>query len=139
MTDSVSTPTNSSEMAPVAICKLSVFVLFTSIKTSSSVALAITKDNVDASLTFFKSYDRFESFEDCTIWQVARATSATTTFFKSIKCSQDEIEFIDAGFGYNNPCNMLLEEALEIFPNCGLGCVLSIRTGLGAVVRIQDS
>jgi patatin-like phospholipase/acyl hydrolase len=97
-----------------------VHVLFTSIKTSSSVVLAITKDNVDASPTLFKTYDRSESFKDCTIWQVARATSAATTFFKSIKCGRDDIEFIDAGFGYNNPCDMLLEEALEIFPTAGL-------------------
>jgi hypothetical protein len=70
---------------------------------------------------------------------VARATSAATTFFKSIKCGRDEIEFIDAGFGYNNPCDVLLEEAQEIFPNSELGCVVSVGTGIGAVVGIQDS
>src|ERR1700722_19065192 len=105
----------------------------------NSIVLAITKDNVDAPPTLFKTYDRSESLKDCTIWQVARATSAATTFFKSIKCGRDEIEFIDAGFGYNNPCDVLLDEAQEIFPNSELGCVLSIGTGLGGVVKIQDS
>jgi hypothetical protein len=62
-----------------------------------------------------------------------------TTFFKSIKCGQDGIEFIDAGFGYNNPCDMLLEEAKERFPDCELGCVLSIRTGLAGAVSIHNT
>jgi patatin-like phospholipase/acyl hydrolase len=114
-------------------------VSLTNIKTSNSVVLAITKDNVDAPPTLFKTYDRSESLKDCTIWQVARATSAATTFFRSIKCGRDEIEFIDAGFGYNNPCDVLLDEAREIFPNSELGCVLSIGTGLRGVVKIQDS
>ncbi|KIM83298.1 hypothetical protein PILCRDRAFT_439377 [Piloderma croceum F 1598] len=103
-----------------------------------TVVLAITKDNVDAPPTLFKTYERSESLKDCTIWQVARATSAATTFFKSIKCGRDEVEFIDAAFGHNNPCDVLLEEAQEIFPNSELGCVISIGTGLGAVVTIQD-
>ena len=111
----------------------------TNIKISYSVILAITKDNVDARPTLFKTYDISESLKDCTVWEVARATSAATTFFKSIKCGRDEIEFIDAGFGYNNPCDVLLEEAREIFPNSELGCILSIGTGLGAVVKIGDS
>ena len=107
-------------------------------RTTNSVVLAITKDNVNAPPTLFKTYDRSESFKDCTIWQVARATSAAT-FFESIKCGRDEIEFIDAGFGYNNPCDVLLEEAQENFPGSKVGCVLSIGTGLGAVVTIRDS
>jgi patatin-like phospholipase/acyl hydrolase len=105
----------------------------------ASVVLAITKDNVDARPTLFKTYDGTKSFEDCTIWQVARATSAATTFFKSIKCGRDEIEFIDAGFGYNNPCEVLIEEAKKTFPAAGEMQVLSIGTGLGDVVTIKDN
>jgi patatin-like phospholipase/acyl hydrolase len=48
----------------------------------NTVVLAITKDNVDAPPTLFKTYGRSESLKDCTIWQVARATSAATTFFQ---------------------------------------------------------
>src|ERR1700722_14717226 len=106
---------------------------------SHRAVLAITKDNVDAPPTLFKTYDRSESLKDCMIWQVVRATSAATTFFKSIKCGRDEIEFIDAGFGYNNPCGVLLDEAQRTFPDCELGCVLSIGTGLSDVVQIKDS
>lgn len=105
----------------------------------ASVVLAITKDNVDARPTLFKTYDGTKSFEDCTIWQVARATSAATTFFKSIKCGRDEIEFIDAGFGYNNPCEVLIEEAKKTFPAAGEMQILSIGTGLGDVVTIKDN
>jgi patatin-like phospholipase/acyl hydrolase len=81
------------------------------ILTSRSVVLAITKANIDTRPTLFTTYDSSAAFQDCTIWQVARATSAATTFFKSIELGRDKIEFIDAGFGYNNPCEVLIEEA----------------------------
>lgn len=103
-----------------------------------SVVLAITKDNVDAPPTLFKTYDRSAAFDGSTLWQVARATSAATTFFKSIKVGRDEIEFIDAGFGYNNPCSILIQEAQREFPDRGKMRILSIGTGLGDVVTIKD-
>lgn len=104
-----------------------------------SVVLAITKDNVDAPPTLFKTYDTSAGFEGCTIWQVARATSAATTFFKSIKVGRDEIEFIDAGFGYNNPCEVLVKEAKQQFPGHNKMRVLSLGTGLGDVVAIENT
>ncbi|KAH8600184.1 beta-lactamase/transpeptidase-like protein [Bisporella sp. PMI_857] len=104
-----------------------------------TVVLAITKDNVDAPPTLFKSYDTKTSFKDCTIWQVARATSAATTFFKSIKCGRDDIQFVDAGFGYNNPCEVLIDEAQRTFSGVDAIHVLSIGTGLGDIVTISDN
>ena len=98
--------------------------------------LAITKANVDALPTLFRTYDTSDSLKDCAIWEVARATSAATTFFKSIKCGRDEVEFIDAGFGYNNPCEVLLREAQSIFTGAEFGCILSIGTGIGGVVSV---
>ena len=98
--------------------------------------LAITKANVDALPTLFRTYDTNDSLKDCTIWEVARATSAATTFFKSIKCGRDEVEFIDAGFGYNNPCEILLREAQSIFAGAEFGCILSVGTGIGGVVSV---
>ncbi|KND88608.1 hypothetical protein TOPH_06707 [Tolypocladium ophioglossoides CBS 100239] len=103
---------------------------------SGNVVLAITKDNVDAPPTLFKTYDTSASLSSCTIWQVARATSAATTFFKSIKVGRDEIEFVDAAFGYNNPCRILIEEAKRELPYRGRMRILSIGTGLGDVVAI---
>ena len=101
--------------------------------------LAITKANVDALPTLFRTYDTSDSLKDCAIWEVARATSAATTFFKSIKCGRDEVEFIDAGFGYNNPCEILFREAQSTFAGTEIGCILSIGTGIGGVVSIRDT
>ena len=89
--------------------------------------------------TLFESYDKTPSLKDCAIWEVARATSAATTFFKSIKCGRDGIEFIDAGFGFNNPCECLLQEAQGVFPNTAFQSIVSIGTGLAGVVSISDN
>ncbi|KAI1340781.1 kinase subdomain-containing protein [Xylariaceae sp. FL0016] len=101
--------------------------------------LAITKQNTDAMPTLFRTYDRYADFQDCTIWEIARATSAATTFFKSIELGRDRIEFIDAGFGHNNPCETLIDEARRQFPERGQPIVLSIGTGLRGVVTIKDT
>ncbi|KAI0530053.1 acyl transferase/acyl hydrolase/lysophospholipase [Xylaria digitata] len=102
------------------------------------VVVAITKENVNAPPTLLKSYDNSPNFRSCPIWQVARATSAATTFFKSIRIGRDGIEFIDAGFGYNNPCELLIAEAERIFPADRELKILSIGTGIGDVVAIKD-
>lgn len=107
--------------------------------TSPRTVLAITKDNVDARPTLFTTYDTSAALHGCTIWHVARATSAATTFFKPIKVGRDDIEFIDAGFGYNNPCEVLVEEAQRQFPERRALRVLSIGTGLGDVVAIGNT
>ena len=106
---------------------------------SCSVVLAITKDNIDALPTVFTTYDTSTRFEGCAIWQIARGTSAATTFFKSIKIGRDKVEFIDAGFGYNSPCEILIDEARQQFPKYGRLRVLSIGTGLGDAITIKDS
>ncbi|OTB15007.1 hypothetical protein K445DRAFT_12287 [Daldinia sp. EC12] len=85
------------------------------------------------------TYDEISGFRNCAIWEVVRATSAASTFFKPIRCGRDHIEFIDAAFGYNNPCEVLIEEAQKQFPKTGQLRVLSIGTGLGATVTIKDS
>lgn len=103
------------------------------------MVLAITKANIDATPTLFTTYDKSDAYNGCSIWQVARATSAATTFFKSITLGRDKVEFIDAGFGHNNPCEVLIEEAQRQFPNHSALQVLSIGTGLGSVVTIKDS
>ena len=101
--------------------------------------LAITKADVNALPTLFRTYDTSDNLKDCAIWEVARATSAATTFFKSIKCGRDGVEFIDAGFGYNNPCEILLREAQSIFAGAEFGCILSIGTGIGGVVSVRGT
>lgn len=104
-----------------------------------SVVLAIRKAEIDAHPKLFRTYDTDDAFQDCAIWQVARATSAATTFFKSIQLGRDKVDFIDAGFGYNNPTEVLIEEAEKQFPGHKKLCILSIGTGHGEVVGVQDS
>ncbi|KAM0324875.1 hypothetical protein ACHAQA_007841 [Verticillium albo-atrum] len=106
--------------------------------TAAGAVIAITKDNLDAKPTLFTTYDTSASLSGCTIWQVARATSAATTFFKPIRVGRDEVEFIDAGFGHNNPGEALVEEAQRRFPGRDRIQILSIGTGLGDVVSITD-
>jgi hypothetical protein len=70
---------------------------------------------------------------------VVRATSAAITFFKPIRLGRDGIKFVDAGFGYNNPCEVLVEEARQQFPGRPSMRVLSIGAGLGDVVAISNA
>lgn len=102
------------------------------------VVLAMTRDNINALPTLFKTYDSSTAFESCTIWQVARATSAAVGLFESIKLGRDGIEFVDAAFGYNNPCEVLIQEALKQFPGRRQMRILSFGTSIGDVVNIGD-
>ena len=45
---------------------------------------------------------------DIPIWQVARATSAAPTYFESP--SINGFEYVDGGFGANNPCAEICKE-----------------------------
>lgn len=103
------------------------------------VVLAMTRGNVNAPPTLFTTYDSSTAFESCTIWQIARATLAAVGFFESIRLGRDGIEFVDAAFWYNNPCEVLLQEAQNQFPERQQMRILSIGTGLGDVVTIEDS
>jgi patatin-like phospholipase/acyl hydrolase len=86
----------------------------------------------------FKTYNIGDDFKDCKIWEIARATSTTTTFFKSISCGHQSIEFIDAGFGHNNPSEVLLSEVRHNFLGDHYDCILSIGTGLGGVITVNN-
>jgi patatin-like phospholipase/acyl hydrolase len=102
------------------------------------VVLAVTKADVGAIPTKFKTYNIGDDFRECRIWEIARATAAALTFFPSISCGEQEIEFIDAGFGHNNPTEVLLSEAQDLFLDEICGCVISIGTGLSGVITIED-
>lgn len=98
---------------------------------TNRIVLAITKSNIAAPPTLFKTYSITSVVKECKIWEIVRATSAATTFFKSIACGRDKTQFIDAGLGYNNPCRVLLQEARRVFPDRKPEdfVVLSIGTG----------
>lgn len=66
---------------------------------------------------------------DIPIWQVARATSAAPTYFKPPII--DGLEYVDGGFGANNPCVEIYEEVRKMNNDCkkSASTILSIGTG----------
>lgn len=112
---------------------------FILVLTSNRVVLSLTNDNIDARPTLFRTYDQSSLLKDCTIWEVARASSAAPTFFEPIKLGGGGAEYIDAGFGYNNPCDKLITEARNAFPGRSDLQILSIGTGHRGVVAIDDT
>lgn len=79
----------------------------------------------------------------CTIWQAARATSAALTFFDSITFGNPPVEWIDAGLGYNNPAEQVLDEAQELWEDeeegfdvkRDIGVFISLGTGIPDAFR----
>lgn len=39
--------------------------------------------------------------------------------------------YVDGGLGYNNPIRALMDEVAHLWPGRGIGCIVSIGTGLG--------
>lgn len=73
---------------------------------------------------------------EATIWEVARATSAAPTFFKSITI--DGIEYGDGGTGWNNPAEEAINEAHRIWPRQPIACLVSLGTGLEDARQLRD-
>lgn len=67
--------------------------------------------------------------DSCLIWQAARATSAAPTYFNSIKIG--EFEYMDGGFGLNNPSQKVFYEVSQINRNVNEANALSISIGTG--------
>lgn len=112
--------------------------VFVDLEAPKTVVLSITTVDVDSGPTFFRSYDTQPPFNACKIWEIARATSAAYSYFESIEIGRDHIEFMDAGFGHNNPCIELVRESKRIFPDRSIGCILSIGTGLGRATEASS-
>lgn len=81
------------------------------------------------------------------IWEAVRATSAATTIFEPFVHGPpgSEIRYIDAGLGFNNPSDLVLEEAASLWGDSGyidtrhdVGCFLTIGTGIGEVTRMDS-
>ena len=76
------------------------------------------------------TYDRnLQQAHDVPIWQVARATSAAPTYFKPVEI--DNIEYLDGGFGANNPCLEMYYEVRKMNNNAQKSAkfILSVGTG----------
>ena len=80
---------------------------------------------------------------NCCIWEAVRATSAAPTFFERIAIGPEgsQIEYVDAGLGYNNPIKQVIDEAERVFgKKAPVACIVSIGTGqAGSVKYAQPS
>ena len=69
------------------------------------------------------------------IWEAARATSAALTYFAPIKI--DDVEYCDGGFDWNNPVELAITEAHELWPERQIACPVSIGTGLEGHIQLN--
>jgi predicted acylesterase/phospholipase RssA len=92
----------------------------------------------------FRTYTTDEAVDTlassgCTIWQAARATSAAATFFDPVEIGRQR--FIDGATGFNNPVEVVLEEATSIWPDATsrIHCIVSIGTGVPDLKDFGDN
>lgn len=79
----------------------------------------------------FRTYESpTGTYEDMAIWQACRATSAAPIYFPPISMGNPPRTFVDGGLGYNNPTQVLRQEATHIWPSRSIGCIVSIGTGV---------
>ena len=83
--------------------------------------------------TLFRTYEvvKNKTF-NCTIWEAGLATSAAPTFFRLIEIGEPgaKIGYLDAGLGYNNPIELLIDEAQREFgKDRSVACIVSLGTG----------
>ncbi|KAK3369939.1 acyl transferase/acyl hydrolase/lysophospholipase [Podospora didyma] len=91
--------------------------------------------------------DRDPAPKPWTIWEAVRATSAALTIFEPFEHGPpgQMIRYVDAGFGYNNPSDEVVHEVKSLWGsddpldlNTHIGVFLSLGTGMGDVVRLDD-
>lgn len=78
---------------------------------------------------------------NCTIWEAARATCATPTFFKpmAIGLQGAKEEFIDGGLGFNNPTELAIVEAEEQFSDTPISCIVNMGSGKRPRVGLPEA
>ena len=91
----------------------------------------------------FRSYIvRENASTNCKIWEAARATTAAPTFFKRMTIGDDggaQEDFLDGGLRFNNPAQLVLNEAFTIFGGARkLGCLISIGTGHPGTIGLSQ-
>ncbi|KAF2707708.1 phospholipase [Pleomassaria siparia CBS 279.74] len=95
---------------------------------------------------YAKSGEQSNFYNEVRIWEVARATSAATSFFEPMNITSTNItrRFIDAGIDSNNPVNELYLEAASEFItgnedlNKRIRVLVSIGTGRPAMQGFGD-
>lgn len=73
------------------------------------------------------------------IWEAARATSAASSFFDSIKIGQFQQEFVDGAVGTNNPVGQLWNEAKDVWSDKALEVNIKCLVSIGSGVPSLDS
>jgi hypothetical protein len=105
------------------------FVCATSEGTSSPVLLTSYRRDRGSS----------ELYDNATIWETVRATSAASTFFDPISIGPRKQGFVDGATGANNPIRQLWIDAREIWKSerleDNIGCIVSIGTGVPSVKK----
>ena len=105
--------------------------------------LAVQKHAPVGEPTLLRTYSSPEADPaPCSIWQAARATTAASSFFKSInipiRAGGIEAELVDAGLGFNNSTEQALNETIRIWGRSRpIGCLLSIGTGHPKIIGID--
>jgi predicted acylesterase/phospholipase RssA len=117
------------------------------IKSCRTFVVATRGEVANGPPVLFRSYGCTSySPATCTVWEAARATSAAPSFFKPVFI-QDPADgtgeyFVDGGVAHNNPAEVALSEARNIWTNVKRFCLVSIGTGRQKTVKfvqIEDS
>jgi predicted acylesterase/phospholipase RssA len=92
--------------------------------------VATMAQNATDSPKLFRSYGK--SKEKCRIWEAARATSAAPTYFPPIHITRPRpgCWYTDGGLKRNNPSEVALEEARELWKTSRQFLIVSIGTGM---------
>ncbi|KAJ4363096.1 hypothetical protein N0V83_010216 [Neocucurbitaria cava] len=99
-------------------------------------------DEAQSTPTFFRSYSLAGSGEagniPTSIVEAARATTAAPTFFEPATIGRLGARYVDGALNYNNPAKALQVEAISVWQDRKVGCLLSIGTGLQQLVDVLE-
>jgi len=105
----------------------------------ATFVVACSALNASATPTVFRSYNGENvRVSKCLIWQAARATTAAPLYFKEIEFGNPPIPYVDGGFGHNNPSEIGLSEAKELWPAITQFCLVSLGTGRSTAIEIGN-
>ena len=85
-------------------------------------------------VAILRTYENDEApdllYDECTIWEACRATSAATAFFDPITTGKFGQKFADGAVAYNNPIQLVYREAYDFWPDrMATARILSVGTG----------
>ncbi|KAL1887722.1 hypothetical protein Cpir12675_006436 [Ceratocystis pirilliformis] len=113
-------------------------ILFKDKHCTKTAVLVMTKCNVETRPALLATYKMSRGFDQCTVLVVAKVLSTSDSLAGSIEIGRDDESFVDAKFGYNNPCEILISEAKKEFQGRDI-IILSIGTDVNNVVPIDCS